>query len=156
MDKQISPYDALKLESQLCFPLYACAKEVVRKYKPFLDALGITYTQYIVMMVLWEQRQLSVKELGAYLFLDYGTLSPVLKKMEAAGLLQRLRDKQDERSVTILLTPKGMALREKAVEIPAKMGSCIGLDGAEAGELYRLLYKLLGKLGVGDADNGCP
>ena len=90
-------YDALKLENQLCFPLYACSKEIVRKYKPFLDELDLTYTQYIAMMVLWEHRQISVKDMGALLYLDSGTLTPVLKKLEQKGYLVRARDSEDER-----------------------------------------------------------
>ena len=91
-------YDALKLENQLCFPLYACSKEIVRKYKPFLDELDLTYTQYIAMMVLWEHRQISVKDMGALLYLDSGTLTPVLKKLEQKGYLVRARDSEDDRT----------------------------------------------------------
>lgn len=139
-------YDVLKLESQLCFPLYACAKEIVRKYKPFLDEIGLTYTQYIAMMVLWEQKSLTVKELGRYLYLDSGTLTPLLKKLESDDLVYRQRDIQDERSVIITITGKGMALREQAVSIPEKMGGCINLSPDEAKTLYTTLYKLLGQL----------
>ena len=136
--------DALKLENQLCFPLYACAKEVVRLYKPYLDELGLTYTQYIAMMVLWEKQTLSVKELGEYLYLDSGTLTPLLKKMQAQGLITRLRDTDDERIVNVSLTDKGAQLKEKAVDVPAKIGSCIPLTLEEAQTLYGLLYKVLG------------
>lgn len=139
-------YDALKLESQLCFPLYAAAKEVVRKYKPFLDEIGLTYTQYIAMMVLWERRSLSLKELGGLLYLDSGTLTPLLKKMERAGLLTRARDQRDERGVIVTVTDGGMQLLERAKGIPERMGACIRLDPEEFGTLYRLLYKLLGNL----------
>lgn len=136
-------YDVLKLENQLCFPLYAAAKEVVRKYKVHLDEIGLTYTQYIVMMVLWNEKSLSVKQLGERLYLDSGTLTPLLKKLEKSGLINRKRDSADERNVIITITEKGMALREKAVEIPQKIGSCIDLSAEEAGTLYQLLYKVL-------------
>ncbi len=136
-------YDALKLENQLCFPLYACAKEVVRMYKPLLDEVGLTYTQYIAMMVLWEKKELTVKELGYSLYLDSGTLTPLLKKMETQGFVSRIRNASDERSVIVSLTEKGMLLREKASEIPSKLGSCIPLSPEEAKTLYDLLYKVL-------------
>ena len=136
-------YEQLKLENQLCFPLYACAKEIVRSYKPFLDPLDLTYTQYIAMMVLWEKKAVTVKEMGAMLHLDSGTLTPLLKKMEAKGLLIRRRSTEDERSLIVSLTEEGEALRERAVDIPAKMSQCVNLEPEEARELYRLLYKLL-------------
>lgn len=139
-------YDALKLENQLCFPLYAGAKEVVRMYKPFLDEIGLTYTQYIAMMVLWEKKELSVKDLGDFLYLDSGTLTPLLKKMESQGLVTRARNSSDERSVIVSLTEQGERLRERAVEIPEKIGSCIPLTADEAHTLYRLLYKVLNKV----------
>ncbi|QOX65289.1 MarR family transcriptional regulator [Anoxybacterium hadale] len=138
-------YDALKLKNQLCFPLYACSKEVVRKYHPHLEKIGLTYTQYIVMMVLWEKQELTVKELGDELYLDSGTLTPLLKKMEAQGLLLRTRSSVDERSVIVSLTEKGYHLRDQAVDIPGKIGSCIPLSAEEANTLYRLLYKVLGQ-----------
>lgn len=137
-------YDALKLENQLCFPLYASAKEVVRLYKPFLDEIGLTYTQYIAMLALWERDGLSVKELGEQLYLDSGTLTPLLKKMESQGLVRRSRNARDERSVTITLSEQGKALRERAVSIPERLGECLPLTEEEAKTLYRLLYKVLG------------
>jgi MarR family transcriptional regulator, organic hydroperoxide resistance regulator len=136
-------YDALKLENQLCFPLYACAKEVVRKYKPYLDSLDLTYTQYITMIVLWEYGDMNVKELGKYLFLDSGTLTPVLKTLEQKGYITRTRDGDDERVLDVALTAEGMKLREQAADIPGKMGKCINLSGDEAKQLYTLLYKVL-------------
>lgn len=142
----MSNYDVLKLESQLCFPLYACSKEVVRKYKPYLDEIGLTYTQYITMMVLWEQKALSVKELGRYLYLDSGTLTPMLKKLENTGLILRTRQREDERIVMVEITEPGLRLREKAVSIPGQIGSCINLPPEDARNLYTLLYKLLGQL----------
>ena len=117
-------YDALKLENQLCFPLYACSKEIVRKYKPFLDELDLTYTQYIAMMVLWEHRQISVKDMGALLYLDSGTLTPVLKKLEQKGYLVRARDSEDERVLNVTITELGEKLKEDAVLVPKKMGCC--------------------------------
>lgn len=141
-----SRFDCLKIENQLCFPLYACSKEVVRRYKPYLDKLDLTYTQYITMMILWDERTTNVKELGRRLYLDSGTLTPLLKKLEAKGYLTRHRAKDDERNLVVSLTDKGLALRNQAVDIPAQMGGCISLDKTEAAELYRLLYKVLGGL----------
>ena len=111
-------YDAIKLENQICFPLYACAKEIVRRYKPFLDELDLTYTQYITMMVLWEEKEMNVKELGKRLYLDSGTLTPVLKRLEQKGLVIRKRNSKDERVLMINITKEGEALKEQAVEIP--------------------------------------
>lgn len=136
-------YDMLKLENQLCFPLYACSKEVVRRYKPFLDPLDLTYTQYIVMMVLWEKKSVTVKALGECLWLDSGTLTPVLKKLESKDFITRSRDTEDERSVTVTITEKGDALKDEAADIPGKMGKCVKLSPDDAGQLYALLYKLL-------------
>lgn len=139
-----SKYDALKLENQLCFPLYACSKEIVRRYKPFLDEIGLTYTQYITMMVLWEKKRTTEKEMGECLYLDSGTLTPVLKKLEAKGLLTRERSKEDERSLVVEITAEGEALKEPASKVPVQMGECIHLEPNEARVLYSLLYKLLG------------
>lgn len=139
-------YDCLKLENQICFPLYACSKEVVRRYKPFLDELELTYTQYIVMMVLWEKKTSNVKELGNSLFLDSGTLTPVLKKLESKNYLTRRRSDEDERNLIIEITDEGEALKEQATKIPGEMGKCVNLDPQEAQTLYTLLYKLLGQL----------
>ncbi|MBQ9783837.1 MAG: MarR family transcriptional regulator [Clostridia bacterium] len=138
-----SKYSALKLENQLCFPLYAAAREVVKKYRPHLDALDLTYTQYITLMVMWEHKEISAKALGEALFLDSGTMTPVLKSLEAKGYVTRQRSTVDERSVTILLTDRGEALKERAADIPAKIAGCVGLDAEEATQLYRLLYKIL-------------
>lgn len=136
-------YEQLKLENQICFPLYAGAKEVVRKYKPYLDEIDLTYTQYIAMMVLWEKNQMNVKELGELLYLDSGTLTPLLKKLEAKGYVSRCRCKEDERNLIICITEEGEALKEKAADIPRKVGSCMKLSKEEAQTLYSLLYKLL-------------
>lgn len=139
-------YEKLKLKNQLCFPLYAVSKEIVRLYKPSLDELDLTYTQYITLMVLWEHQKMSVKELGEYLYLDSGTLTPVLKKLEQKGYVQRQRDKEDERVLVVTLTETGKTMREKAVKIPEKMGACVNLEPEEAKELYRILYKILGSI----------
>ena len=137
-------YDCLKLKSQLCFPLYACSKEIIRKYKPFLDRFDLTYTQYITMMALWENESMNVRELGLVLFLDSGTLTPVLKKLENKGYLERKRSKEDERNLIVTVTEKGWKLREEALSIPGSMSNCVNLEPEEASELYRLLYKVLG------------
>ena len=113
-------YDALKLEKQLCFPLYAVSKEIVKKYKPYLDELDLTYTQYITMMVMWEHKEMNVKELGEHLYLDSGTLTPVLKKLEQKGWVKRNRAKE--------------------------VGGCVCLDQEEAASLYKILYKILGNM----------
>lgn len=136
-------YDALKLENQLCFPLYACSREIIKQYKPFLDELDLTYTQYITMIVLWEKKTLTSKELGNCLFLDSGTLTPLLKKMEAKGLLSRRRSEEDERNLVVSITEAGKQLREKALEVPAKIAQCSNLEPEEAETLYHILYKIL-------------
>ncbi len=136
-------YDALKLENQLCFPLYACSKEIIRKYKPFLDKLDLTYTQYIVMMVLWDKKQVNVTELGKCLYLDSGTLTPVLKKLEKKGYLSRTRSKEDERSLLVTISAMGEALKDKAKDVPMEMGKCVRLEPEEAALLYKILYKIL-------------
>lgn len=142
--------DALKLENQLCFPLYACSKEIVRRYKPYLDELDLTYTQYITMMVLWEEDEINVKELGRKLYLDSGTLTPLLKKLEAKGYITRSRSKEDERNLVVKITDSGKALREKACEIPAKVGSCVNLSEEKAKLLYETLYQILDSIqGIG-------
>ena len=142
-NKENNKYDTLKLGVQLCFPLYACAKETIRLYKPYLDELDLTYTQYITMLVLWEHEKLTVKELGKRLYLDSGTLTPLLKKLEAKGLLKRERSKEDERNLFISLTEEGLAMKDKALHIPYDMAECVELDMEERVVLYRLLYKLL-------------
>jgi DNA-binding MarR family transcriptional regulator len=139
-------YDSLKLENQLCFPLYVCAKEVVRRYKPLLDGLGLTYTQYIVMMALWERRSLSVKDLGEMLYLDSGTLTPLLKKLEEKGYVLRSRCQEDERVLDVSLTPEGEALKEKAKSVPESMMSCLSISPEDAAELARILRSLMGTL----------
>lgn len=135
--------EMLRLDNQLCFPLYACAKEVVRRYAPLLEPLGLTYTQYITMMVMWEHKRITVKEIGKLLMLDSGTLTPMLKKMEKAGWIKRERSSEDERMVIITITDRGEALQEKATEIPVKMAQCIKLGNDDAMQLYALLKRLI-------------
>ena len=144
MDKRPdNNYDCLKLENQLCFPLYVCSKEIVRKYKPFLDEIGLTYTQYIAMMVLWEHESLNVKQLGEYLYLDSGTLTPVLKTLEQKELITRQRSLTDERTLDVTITEKGRALKDEAVKIPGQMINCVPLDLEDAIALKRILNKLI-------------
>lgn len=140
-------YDALKIENQLCFPLYACSREVIKRYKPYLDELDLTYTQYITMMVLWEHQSVTVKELGNYLYLDSGTLTPLLKKLEAKGYITRKRSTVDERSLIVSITEQGTSLREKALYIPGEMSKIAKLEPEEALSFYKTLYKLLAQIG---------
>ena len=136
--------EAMKLDRQLCFPLYAAARNVTGLYTPWLKPLGLTYTQYIVFLVLWEKDGVSVTEIGEKLMLDNGTLSPQLKKMEQAGYVERRRCREDDRVVEITLTEAGRALQEKAKDIPANVAGCIDLPPEKAQLLYTLLYELLG------------
>lgn len=135
--------ERLKLENQLCFPLYACAKEVVRRYTPLLEPFGLTYTQYIAMMVLWEHKSITVKDMGTILYLDSGTLTPLLKKMEQAGWIRRVRSKEDERKVVVSITESGEALQTLLAEVPSQMASCIKLESEDAMTLYTLLNKMM-------------
>ena len=137
-------HEAMKLANQLCFPLYAAARNVTGLYTPWLKPLGLTYTQYIVLLVLWEHDGVSVTEIGEKLMLDNGTLSPLLKKMEQAGYVARRRCREDDRVVEITLTEAGRALQEKAKDIPRNVAGCIELPPEKALELYTLLYELLG------------
>lgn len=136
-------FEPLLLKNQLCFPLYACSRETIKRYKPYLDALELTYTQYITMLVLWEHQSLTVKELGDRLYLDSGTLTPLLKKLEARGLLDRNRSTADERNLIVSITEAGQALKEKAADIPVQMAKYINLTCEESLTLYTLLYKML-------------
>ncbi len=136
-------YDILKLDNQLCFPLYAVSKEIVRRYQPLLDPLDLTYTQYITMMVMWEKKCVTVKELGEKLYLDSGTLTPVLKKLESKGYVTRTRSKDDERNLMVTLTDSGEALKDEALEVPLKLSGCVNLSSDDAKALYVLLKKLL-------------
>ena len=134
----------LRLENHLCFPLYAASREVIKLYKPYLDELDLTYTQYIAMVLLWEHNLLTVKELGEYLFLDSGTLTPLLKKLEAKGYVTRSRSTKDERNLNVSITEKGKEIHEKASHIAGEMGKYNPLSLEESVTLYRLLYKMLG------------
>ena len=136
-------HEAMKLANQLCFPLYAAARNVTGLYTPWLKPLGLTYTQYIVLLVLWEKDGISVSEIGEKLMLDNGTLSPLLKKMEQAGYVARRRCRKDDRVVEITLTDAGRALQEKAKDIPRQVAGCIDLSPEKAQTLYSLLYELL-------------
>ncbi len=135
--------ETMKLSNQLCFPLYAAARNVTSLYTPLLKPLGLTYTQYIVFLVLWEKDGITVGELGEKLMLDNGTLSPLLKKMQQAGYVERRRCREDDRVVEITLTEKGRALQEQAKEIPLKIGGCVTFPVEKAHQLYTLLYELL-------------
>lgn len=143
MDKN---FDCLKLENQLCFPLYVCSKEIVRRYKPYLDELDLTYTQYITMMALWECKEINVKELGEKLYLDSGTLTPLLKKLETKGYIKRERSKSDERNLIVTITKDGEALKETAADIPQKIGACVNISPDKAKELYDTLYLILNSI----------
>ena len=135
--------DSLKLENQLCFPLYAVSKEVIRKYKPLLDKLDLTYTQYITMMVLWEHNNINVKTLGEILYLDSGTLTPVLNKLEYKNYIKKSSNDKDKRNLIISITDEGMKLKERAKVVPTEIGKCINLTQEETYTLYKLLYKML-------------
>ena len=139
-------YDCLKLENQICFPLYAASREVVKRYSPYLEKLDLTYTQYITMMVLWEHGSITVKDAGQLLYLDSGTLTPLFKKLEEKGLVVRARSKTDERNLIVSLTEKGEALKDQALSIPEQLTSCIPMEHSDATQLYSLLHTLLDAL----------
>ena len=136
-------YDCLKLENQLCFPLYAAARNITSAYTPYLKPLGLTYTQYVVFLVLFDNPEINVGELGKKLYLDSGTLTPLLKKMESEGYLTRHRSKDDERITIVHITDKGLSMRETLKEVPAKVGCKLKLEPEESKQLYELLYKVL-------------
>lgn len=138
-----SKYDALTLKNQLCFPLYLCSKEIIRRYTPLLNEINLTYTQYIVMMYFWEKERSNVKEIGNTLLLDSSTLTPLLKKLENKGFITRVRSTVDERNLNVVITKKGMDLRDKALSIPNQIGKCIALSKDDALTLYNLTYKIL-------------
>lgn len=144
--KNSKKYDSLKLSNQVCFPLYACSKELVSQYTPYLKKLGLTYTQYIVMMVMWESASISSRDLAAKVHLDYGTLTPVLKKLESTGYITRKRDPEDERLLILDLTAKGEAVKDEALKIPPCIASCVGLNEEEFKMLYILTYKALNNM----------
>ena len=135
--------ESLKLSNQLCFPLYAASREIIKLYTPYLDEIGLTYTQYIVMLVMWEHKQIGAKKLGELLYLDSGTITPVVKKLEQMRLVTRRRGTIDERTMDIILTEEGEKLKEKAAAIPEQIARCVNLNDEEAKMLYKLLYKIL-------------
>ena len=145
--------ELLCLDNQLCFPLYAASKELVRAYVPLLRELDLTYTQYIAMMVLWEQGQTSVNELGERLYLDSGTLTPMLKKLEAKGYVERARDEHDGRRLVVRLTGQGRDLKHRAATVPMAMGSCLGLDLKQANQLRDILNTILDNLGKANGND---
>lgn len=156
MNRNAGEYTQLKLDNQLCFPLYAAARRVVNEYNPLLKPYGLTYTQYIALLALWETEngKAKVGDLGRRLYLDCGTLTPLLKKMEESGWLTRCRCKVDERVVYVSLTEEGWAMREKLKNIPEQMGGCVSMDPEDAKRLYELLYELLNVMSD-DADVRC-
>jgi len=139
MDK----YEPIKLKNQLCFPLYAVSNKIIRNYKPLLDELDLTYTQYIVMMVLWEKEDINEKKLGEMVHLKSNTLAPLLKKLKEKGYIIMKKDSVDERNLVISLTQKGSALKDKAVKVPEALSRTLNLDHDEVTYLYRILYKIL-------------
>lgn len=143
MDKK---YDSLRIENQICFPLYAASKEVIKKYRPVLDKFDLTYTQYITLMILWECKKINVKELGKRLFLDSGTLTPLLKTLERKGYVTRERSQLDERNLDVKITARGEALKDDLLSVPEVVSSCVKLEAEEAVMLYKLLYKILNQI----------
>ncbi|MCR4689104.1 MAG: MarR family transcriptional regulator [Saccharofermentans sp.] len=139
-------YDSLKLSNQVCFPIYACSKEIVSQYTPYLKKIGLTYTQYLVMMVMWEDESVSSRDLAKKLHLDYGTLTPVLKRLESMGYITRRRDPEDERLLVISITDKGSDTKDEALKIPACIAKCTGLSEEEFKTLYALTYKALNNM----------
>ena len=138
-----SKYQKLELKNQLCFPIYLCSKEIIKKYTPLLNEIDLTYTQYIVMMYFWEKEKSNVKDIGKALLLDSSTLTPLLKKLESKGFITRERSTKDERNLDLTITKKGMDLREKALSIPDKVGKCLNLTNEEIEILYKLTYKII-------------
>lgn len=143
MSDATASFNPLSLDNQLCFPLYAASRELTRRYKPYLDPLGLTYPQYVTMMALWEQDGVKVSDLGERLHLDSATLTPLLKRLEAHNYVSRRRSTEDERAVIISLTDEGRALRERALSVPGCIAACISLEPAEALQLKLLVEKLL-------------
>lgn len=136
-------YDKLKLENQLCFAFYVCSKEIIRKYQDILKPFNLTYTHYITMLALWEEDNVRVKDLGKKLYLDSGTLTPLLKKLEQKNYISRQRSKDDERTLDVAITSEGLALRDKALFVPENMTKCMSLTKEEMETLYKLSYKIL-------------
>ncbi|QNK57158.1 MarR family winged helix-turn-helix transcriptional regulator [Paenibacillus sp. PAMC21692] len=142
----MNPIEHMKLDNQICFAIYASSREITKLYRPLLQNLGLTYTQYVTMLALWEKDNATVSELGTKLYLDSGTLTPLLKKLEAAGLVKRTRDKKDERSVLVTLTPDGEALREKAIDIPGQLACKLDATPEEGAMLLGQMQELLDRV----------
>lgn len=136
-------YDCLKLQNQLCFPIYLLSKEIIKKYTPFLNDINLTYTQYVVMMYFWEKKKSNVKEISDIILIDSSTLTPLLKKLEQKGFIKRNRSKVDERNLYITITKEGETLKEKAKDIPKKVGKCLNLSSDDAVVFYKLINKTL-------------
>ncbi|MBR4237381.1 MarR family transcriptional regulator [bacterium] len=136
-------FNKLSIKNQLCFAVYSCSREITRLYTPILNEHDLTYTQYITMLVLWENDNIKVKDMGKILFLDSGTLTPVIKSLEKKGLVERNRSKEDERNVYVSLTKKGQELKSKIETVPDQVGCSLNLEPNEAIELYKLCYKVL-------------
>ncbi len=136
-------YNSLKLKNQLCYPIYLCSKEIIRRYTPYLKEINLTYTQYIVMMYFWEVKTSNVKEISKTLVIDSATLTPLLKKLEKKEYITRTKSTRDERNLEIKITEKGLKLRDKAINIPEKMAQSIDLSKEEAEYLYKIIYKIL-------------
>lgn len=147
-------YESLLLKNQLCFPLYAVSNMIIRKYKPYLKELDLTYTQYITMLLLWEHTSLTMGELSQMLFLNSGTLSPVLQRLEEKGYIERLHLEEDERYLVVITTDEGDVLREKALKIPQEMGKKFNIEPEEAKELHRILYKILEQEETDNSEKG--
>lgn len=145
-----SGYELLMLDNQLCFSLYVCSKEIIKKYKPLLDPYGLTYTGYIIMLALWEEDNVTVKDLGKKLYLDSGTLTPMLKKLELQNYIKRIRSSSDERNVFIQLTQKGLELKTEAIRIPESLICTLDLEPKYAGDLLRGLHEMMHKLETGE------
>ena len=139
--------EKLRLENQLCFPLYVCSKEIVRRYTPFLEPIGLTYTQYLAMLALREREVMTVKELGQMIYLDSGTLTPMLKKLEVKGYLKRMRSASDERSVVLTLTDEGRELKKQAADIPDKASLCMKIDPQDEKILHEILNRIISGFG---------
>ncbi len=139
-------YDSIKLKNQLCFPLYLCSKEIIRKYSKVLEKLNLTYTQYIVMMYFWEVKTSNVKDLGKCLLLDSSTLTPLLKKLEQKGFIERKKNQIDERNLDLSLTKLGESLKKDVLGVPKEIRKCLNLTNDETTMLYSLLYKILNNI----------
>ena len=149
-------YDTLRLDNQLCFSLYVCSKEIIRKYKPLLDPYGLTYTGYIILMALWEEDDITIKNLGKKLYLDSGTLTPLLKKLESQDYITRNRSQQDERNVYISLTKKGKDFKDKALSIFESLVCTLGMDAKDGAHVLDVLHKMMNVLVVSDNENDSP